>query len=161
MPKFPFPGAELPPEGGVEGGGRVLPHRPGVEELPAGPVFREEAFRHRPGIEELPYGPEAGGRTVRALAREVFHLRQRVYKLESSALFSQFGFGGFGSDGGPNELPAELELGGGGTIPRPGEINELPVFEQIAVLETRLATLETSLLTAIQALTAKVEGLSN
>lgn len=169
MPRFPV--EELPTGGGAGGGGRFVPHRPGVEELPAGPPYenfaRQEAIRlpHRPGIAELPVGPNYYNLTVRSLVREVFNLRQRVYKLESSSLFAAFGGDGFAAaEYWPNELPAELELGGGGGVrPRPGgEINELPqisLLQQIANLELRLAAIESSVLSAVQALTAKVEAL--
>lgn len=171
MPNFPV--EELPTGGGISGGGRIPPHRPGIEELPVGPPYenfaRQEAIRlpHRPGIAELPAGPNYYNQTMRALVREVFNLRQRVYKLESSSLFAGFGMDGVAAEYWPNELPAELELGGsggGGYRPRPGEINELPqisVLQQIANVETRLATLESSLLSAVQALTAKVENLQS
>ncbi len=164
-----FPIEELPTGGGGGGGGRIPVHRPGVEELPVGPPYenfaREAAFRpgHRPGIEELPPGPVYAGLNVKALVAEVFNLRQRVYKLESSALFASFGFAGDGFRYWPNELPAELELGGGGgTGPHQPEINEFPrvsALQQIANIETRLATLESSLLSSMQALTAKVDAI--
>jgi len=44
----------------------------------------------------------------------------------------------------------------------PGEINEFPrvdTVQQVANLETRLASLETTLLKSIQELSAKIEGL--
>lgn len=168
MPNFPI--EELPAGGGVSGGGRIPPHRPGIEELPAGPPYetfaRQEAIRPpRPGVAELPVAPPYYTQTVRALVREVFNLRQRVYKLESSSLFAGFGIDGIAAEYWPAELPAELELGGGGYRPRPvGEIHEIPPYsllQQVANLETRLATLETNLLSAVQALTAKVESLNS
>jgi hypothetical protein len=165
MPKFPI--EELPAEGGLEGGGRIPPHRPGIEELPRVEEFRfpGNPTRHEiPRVSQFQAVSSAAGNT-HALAREVLHLRQRVYKLESELLFSGFGFTFGGKSGAPNELPAELELGGGsGTVPHiPGEINELPpfsVFQQVANVETRLGALETNLLASIQALAAKVEALS-
>jgi hypothetical protein len=165
MPKFPI--EELPAEGGLEGGGRIPPHRPEIAELPRVEEFRfpGSPTRHEiPRVSEIPPLTGLAGNT-HALAREVFHLRQRVYKLESELLFSGFGFTFGGQSGAPNELPAELELGGGsGRVPHiPGEINELPpfsIFQQVANLETRLGAIETNLLSSIQALAAKVEALS-
>ncbi len=160
MPKFPFPEAELPQEGAVEGASGLRRPGGGRAELPR----IDELRTPRPGIEELPWGPDYG--RVHALVQEVFSLRQRVYKLESSALFTQLGLGGYrgGVVGAPNELPAELEYESysSGRPHIRGEINEFPppdsIFQQIASLESRFAALEVSLLNAIQGLTAKVEG---
>jgi hypothetical protein len=171
-----FPGKELPP---VE---KRLPRRPGIEELPAAerlrvrrrpgieelPRANEFRIPHRPGIEELPAGPPyenfARAGVIRTLVREVLNLRQRVYKLESAALFAGFELVDLAAEYWPNELPAELEIGGGGgNIPHPGgEINEFPqvsIFQRIASLESRLVSLESNLLASIQALNEKVAGL--
>jgi len=163
MPKFPNP-AEFP-EGGVEGGGVFRKPGTGINEISEFPRIDELRLPHRPGVEELPAGPNYAGGNVRFLAREVFRLRQRVYSLESSMLFSTLGFGGHG--GGVAELEPGPDWGNWGTgrLPGlPGEINEFPrvdTVQQIANLETRLASLETTLLKSIQELAAKIEGLNS
>lgn len=152
---------ELPNELQYEEDFRLKP--PGISELPRFPQLRPN-----PGIKELPPGPPWES----FLAKEVFTLRTKVFQIESSLLYGRFGLGGFGGGvvGAPNEIPAELDSfggGGGGGFtnfhPRPWP-NEIPlpdgVLSQIANVEARLANLETSLLGAIQALAAKVEGLS-
>ena len=154
-----FPVAEIPTGGGFEGGGRFPPHRPILSEIPRVDA-REEEFRlpHRPGIEELPAGPDYGG-----IIREVFNLRQRVYKLESTLLFAGFGFRqGIVGVGSPNEIPAELGSGGGVFRPHPGEIAELPqvsILERIATFESRLVALEQNVLETLKTLSEKVDSL--
>ena len=163
MPKFPNP-AEFP-EGGVEGGGVFRRPGTGINEINEFPREDEFRFPPNPGIKELRPGPEWAGGNVRFLAREVFRLRQRVYSLESSMLFSTLGFGGHG--GGVAELEPGPDWGSWGTWRNPGlpgEINEFPridTLQQIANLETRLASLETTLLKSIQELSANIEGLNS
>ena len=64
----------------------------------------------------------------------------------------------------PNEMPEGGEGGGGGVIPRPGEINEMPIdfsrfAQEVSQLSARLTQLESRLTTQLQGLTQQVQEL--
>jgi hypothetical protein len=135
--------AELPAE---------LPESPG----PGGDFVP----RPRPSP-ELPITTPASS-FVNDLLVELVQTRNRLHALEIAQLVAKFRPRGPG--GGPQELPAfstrarflpnELPEGGeggsGGVIPRPGEINELPIdfsrfAQEISQLSSRLVQLEARL----------------
>jgi hypothetical protein len=109
------------------------------------------------------------------LLTEFVRTRERVHALEVAQLVARFRPPRPGP--GPQELPAftrtasfwpnelpEGGEGGGGVIPRPGEINELPIdftrfFHEVSQLSTRLSQLETRLTTQIQGLAQQIQEL--
>jgi hypothetical protein len=131
MPEPQF--IELPPgpvEGG--GGGGFRPPRPGIEELPVGPVYERETVT------------------------ELFRLRDRVHALESQALAArinpQFKFPGWPR---PYELPQVSEalflrpgVGGPNELPPP-DVAQLvqninAILQRLTAIEATLATLATA-----------------
>lgn len=130
----------------------LRPRPGGPAELPQDPTAVRQSIaellrrpRPGPGPQELP----VAFRQTSALVREVLQLRQRLYQMETQQFIAAYG----GIIGGPNELPAEIDDGGTGVIPRPHEIAELPapdIFERLvdrlASIETRLIEIETKLL---------------
>jgi hypothetical protein len=111
------------------------------------------------------------------LLSEFVRTRERVHALEVAQLIARFR-PPRGPGPGPQELPAfstraawfwpnelpEGGEGGGGVIPRPGEINELPIdftrfVQEVSQLSTRLAQLETRLTTQIQGLAQQIQEL--
>jgi hypothetical protein len=125
---------------------------------------------------ELPISA-ASSTFLNDLLTELVQTRNRLHALEIQQLVSRFRPRGPGP--GPQELPAfttrarflpnELPEGGegggtGGVIPRPGEINELPVdfsrfATEISQLSSRLTQLETRLTTQLQGLTQQMQEL--
>ncbi len=114
------------PAGPVEGGGgRAHPPRPGVEELPAGPVY---AFD-------------------REAVTELFRLRDRVHALESELLIIKF------NPRSPRPNPHELPPIRDFILhrPGPGAPNELPPAEfgeltqYISAILERLSSIEASI----------------
>jgi hypothetical protein len=172
-----LPESELPTGSDREGGGRILSGHPGIAELPRESEARREneEFRFpRPIINELPKIAElprvaneetvSGGGTNRALAAEVFALRQRVYAMESSSYFARLGFGGLGHVvGGPSEIPRISELEEAPAFRKywPNELPQESLAQRIDNIETRLTAIESNLLNSIQGLSAKVEGLKS
>jgi hypothetical protein len=131
-----------------------MPEHPA--EIPAeneGGSGRIDLTRIRGGIggpNELP--PQLSF-SVSQLVNEVFRLRNRVHSLESNMLAARIGgrssFGGV--IGGPQELPAESEGGGGGVIGGgviPHEIHEIAELQasrlvaELSNLAARFTALE-------------------
>jgi hypothetical protein len=119
------------PEGG-EGGGR----------LPSG---------HRPGVAELPWGPIWANRVARStaapLVREILRLRARLHELETAQFLGSLGGrprrAAVAAFYNPAELPEGGEGGGGVVFGEfPGELPaELPWFDRFTALEAQVAQL--------------------
>jgi hypothetical protein len=119
------------PEGGEGGGGFPWGRRPGVAELPWGPIWANRVARS----------------TAAPLVREILRLRGRLYELETAQFLGSLG----GSPRraaaafyyNPAELPEGGEGGGGGIFGGfPGEFPaELPWFDRFTALEAQVAEL--------------------
>jgi hypothetical protein len=147
MPEHP---AEIPAEG--EGGsGRI------------------DLSRIRGGIggpHEIP--PDVFRVSVSQLVNEVFRLRNRMHALESNMLAARIGARFGGVVGGPQELPAEGEGGGGifggggGVIPHEiHEIAELPasrLVAELSALSARFASLEKNISQQLAAINQRLDA---